>query len=148
MQTGEEYGAQMLEHVSLTVRNIPTIARFLCRALPDFRIRGSGTIRHDGWTQAWSHVGNNEQYIALYQARRDATSRPAAHSFAPSANHVGFMVDDVETVRARLLSAGYREGHKAEPHKHRRRVYFVDPEGFEWEFVQYLSGDDREKNQY
>jgi hypothetical protein len=33
-------------------------------------------------------------------------------------------------------------------HPFRRRVYFEDPEGNDWEFVQYFSADPRERNDY
>ena len=31
---------------------------------------------------------------------------------------------------------------------HRKRVYFLDPEGNDWEFVQYLSANPAERNEY
>ena len=138
----------MLEHVSLTVRDIDAMTRFLCTAFPDFHTRGSGANVNQGWSQNWSHVGNNDQYIALYEAKPNAAPPQPAHTTAPSANHIGAVVDDVESVRSRLISAGYTEGFVPEPHPHRRRVYFVDPEGFEWEFVEYFSTDVEKRNQY
>jgi hypothetical protein len=33
-------------------------------------------------------------------------------------------------------------------HPHRQRVYFLDPEGNDWEFVQYFSADPAERNDY
>ena len=33
-------------------------------------------------------------------------------------------------------------------HPHRRRVYFYDDEGNDWEFVQYLSSEPAERNDY
>jgi len=34
------------------------------------------------------------------------------------------------------------------PHPHRKRVYFLDNDGGEWEFVQYLSDEPGQRNDY
>ena len=138
----------MLEHVSLTVRDLEAETAFLLCAFPAYRVRGGGETEQDGWTQAWRHVGDDDTYIALYEAMPDAGDRPPAHSFVPSANHIGYRVDDAEALRQRLLAAGYREGFIPAPHPERRRVYFLDPAGFEWEFVEYFSDDPERRNRY
>jgi hypothetical protein len=51
------------------------------------------------------------------------------------------------TVRS-IDEAGYREGLVPEPHLHRKRVYFHDADGLEWEFVQYLSDDPAGRNDH
>lgn len=138
----------LLEHVSLTVADLDAETAFLRTAFPDFRVRGGGETAETRWTQHWLHVGNDDQYLALYQARPDAGPPPQAHTTTPSANHIGVVVDDVESLAARLQAAGYREGHVAPPHPHRKRVYVIDPAGFEWEFVEYLSDKPEERNAY
>jgi hypothetical protein len=45
-------------------------------------------------------------------------------------------------------AAGYEPNMHADGHPARRRVYFYDPEGNDWEFVQYLSDDPAERNDY
>ena len=57
-------------------------------------------------------------------------------------------MDDVEAVVSRLQEAAYREGFVSPPHPHRVRKYFLDSEGLEWEFVEYLSEDPAERNDY
>ena len=47
-----------------------------------------------------------------------------------------------------MKSAGYRDSTTPNAHPHRERVYFYDPEGNDWEFVQYLSQDPAERNYY
>jgi len=66
----------------------------------------------------------------------------------PGYNHVGFAVEDADALRERMLAAGYREGFVPEPHPHRKRVYFLDTDGMEYEFVQYYSDDFAERNDY
>jgi catechol 2,3-dioxygenase-like lactoylglutathione lyase family enzyme len=63
-------------------------------------------------------------------------------------NHLAYEVDDVESLRVRLQSAGYRESTVPNAHPHRKRVYFYDPDGNDWEFVQYFSQDPAQRNDY
>ncbi len=63
-------------------------------------------------------------------------------------NHLGFEVDDVEAIRERLTAAGYRDSTVPNAHPHRRRVYFHDAQGQDWEFVEYNSTDPKERNDY
>lgn len=66
----------------------------------------------------------------------------------PGYQHIGFVVEDVDALRARMLSAGYREGFHPKPHPHHKRVYFIDNDGMEYEFVQYYSDDFTKRNDY
>jgi hypothetical protein len=66
----------------------------------------------------------------------------------PGTNHLGYVVDDVDALRARMLSVGYRDSTVPNNHPHRRRVYFYDTEGNDWEFVQYLTETVDERNDY
>jgi catechol 2,3-dioxygenase-like lactoylglutathione lyase family enzyme len=63
-------------------------------------------------------------------------------------NHLAYEVDDVESLRVRLKAAGYRESTPSNTHPHRKRVYFFDHAGNDWEFVQYFSQDPAERNDY
>jgi hypothetical protein len=57
-------------------------------------------------------------------------------------------VDDAAALRARMLNAGYEESTVPNRHPHRIRVYFLDPEGNDWEFVQYFTANPAERNDY
>ena len=63
-------------------------------------------------------------------------------------NHLAYEVDDVESLRLRLTAAGYRDSTVPNAHPHRKRVYFFDPDGNDWEFVQYFSQDPAKRNDY
>jgi catechol 2,3-dioxygenase-like lactoylglutathione lyase family enzyme len=140
-----------LDHANLSVRDLDAAIRFLVTAFPEFRVRGRGGDCA-GWE--WVHVGNDESYLALLRARPPApASAEAADPFVPygggpGLNHLGFEVDDVAALRERMLAAGYRETTTPNAHPHRRRVYFADAEGNDWEFVEYLSRDPAERNDY
>ena len=134
-----------LEHANLCVRDIDVMIRFLRTAFPDFRIRADHT---DADGSRWVHFGTNESYLALSQA--DATPvRPwEPYSGLPGVNHLGYEVDDADALRERMLAAGYEESTVPNSHPFRKRVYFLDPEGNDWEFVEYLSARAAERNDY
>jgi catechol 2,3-dioxygenase-like lactoylglutathione lyase family enzyme len=134
-----------LEHANLIVRDLEEMVRFLKTAFPDFHIRGEGgTAAGD----RWMHVGNDETYVALNTATRAPAEPWQPYGGAPGLNHLGYEVDDVEAVRLRLQAAGYRDSTYPNAHPHRKRVYFYDAEGNDWEFVQYSSADRRLRNDY
>ena len=94
-----------MEHANVTVRDIAAMIRFLQTAFPDFRVRGEG-VSHEG--VRWVHVGTDETYIALSEARVQPGSHFEPYSGAPGVNHVAYEVDDVDAIRARMAAAGYR----------------------------------------
>lgn len=132
-----------LEHANVTVRSLDEAVGFLQTALPEFKIRGRGVGAHGPWL----HLGTSESYLALEEASQDRRG-PRTPYADPGVNHLGFVVADAEAVADRLRRAGYREGFQAEPHPHRRRIYFFDRDDNEYEFVEYRSDDPSERNDY
>lgn len=136
--------ATRLEHANISVRDIKGMVCFLQTAFPEFRVRGEG-VSQDG--TRWMHVGTGETYIALSQSRLEPGSFHP-YSGVPGVNHLAYVVDDVEALRQRMVAAGYKDSTPPNMHPHRKRQYFYDPEGNDWEFVQYLSNDPAEHNDY
>jgi catechol 2,3-dioxygenase-like lactoylglutathione lyase family enzyme len=134
-----------LDHANLSVRDVDRMIRFLTAAFPDFRLRGRGP---DCAGLAWAHVGNDEIYLSLLAATGEPAERFVPYAGTPGLNHLGFEVDDVAALRERLRAAGYHETTVPNAHPHRRRVYFEDAEGNDWEFVEYRSSDPAERNDY
>jgi len=136
--------AVRLEHANLNVRDVEAEIRFLKTAFPEFRVRGEGVCHGTRWV----HVGTDDTYIVLNPAKADAQRNWVPYRGEPGVNHLAYEVDDAEALRARLSAAGYRESTPPNKHPHRKRVYFYDPEGNDWEFVQYFSKDPAERNDY
>jgi catechol 2,3-dioxygenase-like lactoylglutathione lyase family enzyme len=107
-------------------------------AFPEFRVRGEG-MSNDG--RGWAHVGTDETYIALSQAVVEPERRWTPYQGLQGVNHLAYEVDDVQALCGRMKSAAYRDSTPPNAHPYRRRVYFYDPEGNDWEFIQYLSQD-------
>ena len=131
-----------VEHTNISVTDVDKTLRFFKTALPDFR------VRHDSGPgpKRWVHFGTDATYVSINQMEP-----PAEGTFArcrPGYNHVGFVVADADALRARMLAAGYKEGFVPKPHPHRKRVYIIDDDGMEYEFVEYYSDDPAEKNDY
>ena len=133
-----------LEHANIVVRDIDGMIRFLTTAFPEFH------IRHDGIGEKgrWVHIGNDETYIALSEASYEPAHQWTPYAGLPGVNHLGYVVDDAAALRERMLAAGYQESTVPNEHPHRRRVYFYDAEGNDWEFVEYSSDDPSLRNDY
>ena len=141
-----------LEHANITVRNLDEAIQFIQTALPDFKVRDRSII--DG--RDWAHVGTDTSYLALVQGldSREATKGPPTRNVdmgSAGFNHLGFVVDDLHGVLNRLRSKGYARGFNdgdVIEHPHRRSAYILDNDGNEYEFMQYLTDDPAERNQY
>ena len=133
-----------IEHANLHVRDIDAMVRFLKTAFPEFEIRREGGEGND----RWMHIGTTDTYIAMNQARDEPAEPFVPYSGKPGVNHLGYEVDNVDALRERMAAAGYRDSTYPNNHPHRKRVYFYDPEGNDWEFVQYFSADPAERNDY
>jgi catechol 2,3-dioxygenase-like lactoylglutathione lyase family enzyme len=133
-----------IEHANMIVRDIDAMTQFLRTAFPNFEVRqddGEGDDR-------WVHIGTDDTYIALSRASQEPAERWRPYNGIPGVNHLGWEVDDIDALRERMRRAGYRDSTVPNNHPHRRRVYFYDPDGNDWEFVQYLSSDPAERNDY
>jgi len=134
-----------LEHANICVRDVERMIRFLQTAFPKFRVRGEG-VKEDG--TRWMHIGNDDTYIALNQASVEPAEEWVPYRGLPGINHLAFEVDDVKSLSDRMTRAGYRDSTVPNAHPYRRRVYFYDPEGNDWEFIQYLSTDPTKRSDY
>ena len=132
-----------LEHANLSVVDVEAVTRFLHAVDPSFVVRGDGT---DGQGRPWRHVGNQNFYVALQSVPPSEVRTPYSNS--PGLNHLGWEVGDVGGLEARMRAAGFEPNLADDTHPARRRLYFYDPDGNDWEFVEYLSDDPAERNSY
>lgn len=136
--------ATRLEHANIYVRDIEASAKFLRCAFPDFEVRREGM--NEG--RRWLHIGTVDTYIALNQASEEPRERWVPYAGVPGVNHLGYEVDDADALRERMCAAGYHDSTVPNEHPWRKRVYFHDPDGNDWEFVEYLSNDPGKRNDY
>jgi catechol 2,3-dioxygenase-like lactoylglutathione lyase family enzyme len=134
-----------LEHANLLVRALDATVRFVQSAFPEFVVRAEG-LSPAG--RRWLHLGTDTTYLALSEASVEPPIPWVPYSGVPGMNHLGYEVGDVAAVRGRLLAAGFRESTVPNAHPHRTRTYFYDPDGNDWEFIEYHSDDPAERNDY
>ena len=133
-----------MEHANLHVRHFDDAVRFLKTAFPDFQVRSESSS--DGLR--WMHIGTDDTYIALNETSEAQDANWAPYNGKPGVNHIGYEVDDVDALRERLAAEGFRDSTYPNNHPHRKRVYFHDADGNDWEFVQYFSDKPSERNDY
>lgn len=133
-----------LEHLNLFVKDIPTSLRFYQAAMPHWRIRCEGQGDWYGSPRRWIHFGDDDTYLALSDngsgSNRDLTSNTIGLA------HFAFEVGSLDAVMARLRQAGFEPDDPGAQEPFRRNVYYIDPDGFEVEFVQYLSDVPEQRN--
>jgi hypothetical protein len=135
-----------VEHINATVQDIDRAVRFITTALPEWRVRGGGTIDWYGKPIRWVHVGSDAHYIAL-QGSGDGAG-PDWRSHCTAIKHVGIVVPSVQDVVSRLQGAGYGLDHWGGETAHRRSVYFMLGDEFQFEFVEYATQDASLRNVY
>ncbi len=133
-----------IEHANIIVRDIDATVRFLQTAFPEFEVRREG----DNGKGRWMHIGTDDTYIALNEASVEPAEAWVPYNGRPGVNHLGYEIDDADTLQDRMRAAGYKDSTVPNSHPHRKRVYFYDPDGNDWEFVQYFSDDPAKRNDY
>ena len=131
-----------LEHANITVSNLKEAVHFFQTAFPHFKIRGGGTEGRE-----WLHLGDDYTYVALNQFDgRELLNRDNYDDLG--INHIAFVVENVAEIVDRLLKGGYKRDYPSQFEKYRTREYFLDKDGNEYEFIQYLSEVVSERNRY
>ncbi len=133
-----------MEHANLHVRHFDDAVRFLKTAFPDFHVRSESVNAG----LRWMHIGTDDTYIALNETSDQRDENWVPYNGQPGVNHLGYEVDDVEGLQKRLAAAGFEDSTYPNSHPHRKRVYFHDADGNDWEFVQYFSDNPKERNDY
>lgn len=120
-----------IEHVNLTVRD-PEATAALLERLFGWKVRWNGPSALGGRTV---HVGNAEEYVALYTHDGPATGDDHFIKGRPF-NHVGITVGDLDAVEDRVKAEGLTPFSHGD-YEPGRRFYFLDPDGIEYEIVSY-----------
>lgn len=135
-----------LEHANLTVINVDEAIRFIQTAMPDWKVRADVSSEGNN-CRRWVHLGTETTYIAIED--RGATEKsPHIPYVNPGMNHLGFVVKDLDAVSKRLEDAGYGKGLNSPHNPHRKRIYFYDNDGNEYEFIEYQNKKISSRNDY
>jgi len=134
------------EHVNLVVHNITETQYFIQTAFPNWKIRGSGISVWYGKKRNWVHIGSDDYYITLNDGGEQTNRNLKGHRIGLA--HIGFCVDDLDDICLRLQTNGYEIDIIGADHPFRKSLYFVDPAGFQFEFIQYRATAPEDRNMY
>lgn len=135
-----------LEHANITVPDIDAAITFLQVIEPRL------VVRHDETPEGgyrWAHIGKEDCYIALQEPHLGSEPQSNRRPYKDfGVNHIGWVVDDIDAVIDRLEANGYGKGVPGESSRYRKRAYYHDSAGFEWEIVTYLTEVPEERFSY
>ena len=133
-----------LEHVNLVVTDIEKSLEFYQAAFPHWRVRDRGEGAWSGKRRTWVHFGDDYQYLVFGDNGVGENRDLEGHQVGLA--HFAFVTQNIDAVIDRLAKAGFGIDKKGADEPHRRNIYFIDPDGFEVEFIQYLSDLPDERN--
>ncbi len=135
-----------LEHLNLVVNDIPQTLSFYQAAFPHWAVRGGGQNDWNGKPRSWVHFGDDYQYLAFNDNGVGENRDLKGHQVGLA--HFAFATNDIKGVITRLQEAGFEIAVDGAEDKYRENVYFIDPNGYEVEFVEYVSDIPSERNRY
>lgn len=126
-----------IEHINITVPDIDAAISFLNIIAPDFEVRKN---QQSPDNYRWTHIGNDRYYFALQEAHIDSVPQNRLQAYKNyGVNHIALIVSNLQDIEAKLAAAGYQRGIEVPIEKYRKRAYYYDQAGFEWELVEYMS---------
>ena len=133
-----------LEHVNLVGKNIENSLSFYHAAFPHWFIRAEGEGEWYGKPRRWVHFGDDYQYLAINDFGEGENRDLEGHTVGLA--HIAFVVTNLEALIKRLNAAGFPVYKPGAESAFRKNVYFLDADGFEVEFTEYLSDIPAERN--
>lgn len=133
-----------LEHVNLVVTDIDKSLEFYRAAFPHWRVRDRGEGSWYGKPRTWVHFGDDYQYLVFGDNGEGKNRDLTGHQVGLA--HFAFVTQNIDAVIDRLATAGFDIDKDGADEPHRRNSYFIDPDGFEVEFIQYLSDLPEQRN--
>ena len=135
-----------IEHLNITVPDIDEAIKFLQIVAPDFEVRRDDTSLENS---RWVHIGNDNYYFALQEPHPDTKAQNPHQSYKDyGINHVALVVQDLKSIVTVLQENNYKKGIDTPIEKYRKRAYYYDGAGLEWELTEYLSDNTEQRYLY
>jgi len=135
-----------LEHLNLVVTDIEKSLTFYQAAFPHWKVRGGDSDDWYGKKRNWIHFGDDYQYLAFSDNGVGENRDLKGHQVGLA--HFAYVTNDIKGVTKRLQDAGFKIAIKGADDPFKNNVYFIDPDGYEIEFVEYLSDLPSQRNIY
>jgi len=133
-----------LEHLNLVVKDMNNTLSFYKAAFPHWHVRSYGTSEWYGVERNWLHFGDDYQYLTFNDNGAGENRDLMSHQVGLA--HFAYVTNNLAAVIRRLKIAGFHVAKQGAENPHRQNVYFIDPSGYEVEFVQYLTDLPEERN--
>jgi catechol 2,3-dioxygenase-like lactoylglutathione lyase family enzyme len=118
------------EHINLSCQNLEASKQFYQTLFPNWFVRAEGNWHNE----RWMHFGDRQFYIAFNETP-DAQRTHYPYE-GIGVNHVGFVIDNGEKMKAALERNGIEYCTMDSPET-KFRIYVNDPDGNEIELVEY-----------
>lgn len=135
-----------LEHLNLVVNNMDSTLKFYQAAFPHWKVRGKGEGEWHGTHRHWLHFGDDFQYLTFNDNGLGDNRNLLSNDMGLA--HFAFVTNNIDAVITRLSQAGFDVDKDGANSTFRKNVYYIDPNGYEVEFVEYLSDIPEERNLY
>ncbi len=135
-----------IEHINLVVKDMDETLAFYQAAFPHWYVRGQGEQNWHGTQRTWLHFGDEHDYLAFADAGTGQNRNLETNTLGLA--HYGFITHNLDATIERLIQAGYSIHKQGNHTEFRKNIYFLDPNGYEVEFVEYLSDNPKERNHY
>ncbi len=133
-----------LEHVNLVGNNLEHSLAFYQAAFPHWYIRTQGDGQWYGKAYRWLHFGDDYQYLSISDFGEGENRDISGHNMGFA--HLAFAVSNLNDLIKRLKVAGFPAHKSGNDTAFRKNIYFLDNDGFEVEFVEYLSDLPQQRN--
>ena len=133
-----------LEHINMVVKDMETTLQFYRACFPHWNIRIQGTDDWYGNKRNWLHFGDDYNYLTFNDLGTGKTRD--LHCNELGLAHFGFEVTNLTSLCYRMHEAGFKPSFEGVEHAFRQNLYYIDPNGIEVEFVEYMSDDPCERN--
>lgn len=135
-----------LEHLNIVVSDLQKTLAFYQAAMPHWQIRGQGESNWYGTPRQWLHFGDDYQYLTFNDQGTGENRDLKTNQLGVA--HFAFITNNLSALTKRLMLAGFDIYKSGAEEPHRKNAYFLDPDGLEVEFVEYLSDLPDERNLY
>lgn len=133
-----------LEHINMVVTDLDNSLSFYQTAFPHWQIRAEGNRPWYGKPSHWIHFGDDYQYLAMSDHGEGQNRDLRGHQVGLA--HIAFEVSNIEAMIQRLTNKGFQIAHEGADSAVRKNIYFIDPDGFEVEFIEYLTDIPEQRN--
>lgn len=132
------------EHINLVVKDMQQTLAFYQVAFPHWKIRCEGDSDWYGTPRHWLHFGDDFQYIAFSDNGQGENRDLMSHQLGLA--HFAFVTNNLNQLVKRMSESGYEIAKPGSNAKYRNNCYYIDPNGYEIEFVEYLSDIPEQRN--